>query len=69
MKNTGTSAGDIFYLFHRPRLWNERERKWMGYERKRGKLAEFNALLRGGPAERFSADRGATGDSPVGAVM
>src|SRR5687767_11714618 len=26
----------------------------MGYERKRGKLAEFNALLRSGPAECFS---------------
>jgi cyclic beta-1,2-glucan synthetase len=38
----------IFYLFHRPRLWNPFERVWMGYERKRGKLEQFNALLRGG---------------------
>jgi cyclic beta-1,2-glucan synthetase len=38
---------DIFYLFHRPRRWNAPETIWMGYERKRGKLAEFNALLRG----------------------
>src|SRR5581483_2907869 len=45
---------NIFYLFHRPRRWNEQERVWMGWERKRGKLAEFNALLRGGPADRFS---------------
>ena len=30
-----------FFLFHRPRLWNSRERRWMGYERKRGKLAEL----------------------------
>ncbi len=37
--------GDIFYLFHRPRRWNAREGVWMGFERKRGKLAEFNALL------------------------
>ena len=36
---------DIFYLFHRPRRWNAQEEVWMGYERKRGKLAEFNALL------------------------
>ena len=36
---------DIFYLFHRPRKWNERERKWMGEERKRGKLAALNNLL------------------------
>jgi cyclic beta-1,2-glucan synthetase len=42
-----------FYLFHRPRRWNAGEQRWMGYERKRGKLAEFNAVLRGGPVDRF----------------
>ncbi len=36
----------IFYLFHRPRLWNPQEHLWMGYERKRGKLSALNALLR-----------------------
>ena len=45
-------------LFHRPRRWNNTERVWMGYERKRGKLADLNWLLRGArPAsvsERFS---------------
>jgi len=45
---------DRFFLFHRPRRWNERERRWMGYERKRGKLSELNALLRGSGWERFS---------------
>ena len=44
----------IFYLFHRPRLWNPYERVWMGYERKRGKLEQFNALLRGGEQTAFS---------------
>ncbi len=39
---------DAFFLFHRPRRWNPRERIWMGYERKRGKLADLNAFLRGG---------------------
>lgn len=39
----GTSR---FYLFHRKRLWNPEESKWMGWERKRGKLHEFNRLLR-----------------------
>ena len=38
---------DIFFLFHRPRRWNAQLGVWMGYERKRGKLMEFNALLRG----------------------
>ncbi|HWA10844.1 MAG TPA: glucoamylase family protein [Opitutaceae bacterium] len=49
---------DIFFLFHRPRRWNEREGRWMGYERKRGKLAEFNAILRGGSLAPFSATEG-----------
>ncbi len=46
--------GDSFFLFHRPRRWNPQERVWMGYERKRGKLADLNALLRGGGHDRFS---------------
>ncbi len=47
------TAGDRFFLLHRARLWNPREGVWMGHERKRGKLADLNALLRGGP-DRFS---------------
>jgi cyclic beta-1,2-glucan synthetase len=46
--------GDAFFLFHRARSWNPRERLWMGYERKRGKLAALNALLRGGSSGRFA---------------
>jgi len=46
-------AGE-FFLFHRPRKWNAQEKVWMGYERKRGKLADLNWLLRGGPRENFS---------------
>ena len=45
---------DAFFLFHRPRRWNAQERIWMGYERKRGKLAELNSLLRGGAQDCFS---------------
>ena len=44
----------IFFLFHRPRVWNPYERTWMGYERKRGKLEQFNALLRGEAQAAFS---------------
>ncbi len=44
----------IFYLFHRPRRWNAVERVWMGYERKRGKLEQFNARLRGEALDAFS---------------
>ncbi|MGC2063103.1 MAG: glucoamylase family protein [Thermodesulfovibrionales bacterium] len=46
-KKYGSAKGDTFFLFHRPRLWNPREQIWMGYERKRGKLADLNSLLRG----------------------
>jgi len=48
-------AGDAFYLFLRPRRWNPCEGAWMGWERKRGKLAEFNRFVRGGSAGAFSS--------------
>ncbi|MBV9156571.1 MAG: hypothetical protein JO097_09940 [Acidobacteriaceae bacterium] len=35
-----------FYLFHRHRVYNPRQRAWMGWERKRGKLLDLNQLLR-----------------------
>ena len=54
-----------FFLFHRPRRWNSGEKLWMGYERKRGKLAEFNALLRGGSSECFSEIVGETSILPA----
>ncbi|WP_437193870.1 GH36-type glycosyl hydrolase domain-containing protein [Planctomicrobium sp. SH527] len=43
----GDDCNDRFYLFHRGRQWNEQEGVWMGYERKRGKLADLNATLQG----------------------
>ncbi|MGH7139275.1 MAG: glycosyltransferase family 2 protein, partial [Pirellulales bacterium] len=55
---------DAFYLFHRPRRWNAQEGIWMGYERKRGKLAALNALLRGGARNRFSQVVGDTSVLP-----
>jgi cyclic beta-1,2-glucan synthetase len=46
--NQSYSAGKPirFHLFHRRRQWCETEGKWIGWERKRGKLREFNRLLR-----------------------
>jgi hypothetical protein len=41
-----------FYHFHRHRVFNEVENTWMGWERKRGKLLDFNELLRG-EADKF----------------
>jgi cyclic beta-1,2-glucan synthetase len=45
---------EAFYLFHRPRRWNAQQGVWMGWERKRGKLAEFNRFVRGGADDAFS---------------
>ncbi len=45
-KKYGRDENDKFFLFHRPRKWNRFEKIWMGYERKRGKLGELNALLK-----------------------
>lgn len=44
----------IFHLLHRPRKWNPQEGVWMGEERKRGKLADFNRLVRTGATDAFS---------------
>jgi cyclic beta-1,2-glucan synthetase len=46
--------GDSFLLFQRPRLWNPGEHIWMGYERKRGKLAALNSLILEGSKTAFS---------------
>jgi cyclic beta-1,2-glucan synthetase len=48
-------AGDRFMLLHRRRIWNEGQQRWMGWERKRGKLHELNRLLRGDPDTTFIA--------------
>lgn len=45
---------DVFFLFHRPRLWNPKQKVWMGWERKRGKLAQFNKYLRGEAQDAFT---------------
>ncbi len=46
-------GGDQFFLFHRRRTWNPCEQKWMGYERKRGKLADLNDLVVSGRTDMF----------------
>ncbi|MGD0541023.1 MAG: glycosyltransferase family 2 protein, partial [Tepidisphaeraceae bacterium] len=48
-----------FFLFHRKRRWNAGENVWMGWERKRGKLEDFNGALRGEEG-RFDTIVGAT---------
>ena len=38
-------GADRFFLFHRQRVWSETEQRWMGWERKRGKIEELNRFL------------------------
>ena len=56
-------AGPRFLLLHRRRVWNESERRWIGWERKRGKLHELNRLLRGATDTTFM-DMGDAAPSP-----
>jgi cyclic beta-1,2-glucan synthetase len=51
-------AGARFLFLHRRRVFNAGEGVWMGWERKRGKLHEFNRLLRGATDTTFIAVEG-----------
>ncbi|PTR16589.1 cellobiose phosphorylase [Nitrosospira sp. Nsp2] len=62
--STKIDKRDAFFLFHRPRRWNPHEQLWMGYERKRGKLADLNTFLRGGGRDAFSVITGNTAVLP-----
>ncbi|MBN8548623.1 MAG: cyclic beta 1-2 glucan synthetase, partial [Deltaproteobacteria bacterium] len=42
-----------FFLLFRKRLWNPGEGRFMGWERKRGKISEFNRLLAGSDSTTF----------------
>src|ERR1019366_682743 len=59
-------GGERFLLLHRKRLWNQSEGKWMGWERKRGKLRELNQLLRGGTNTTFLPIGGRPAEAPAG---
>jgi len=43
----GLDGHTPFYLLHRFRAFNASEGRWIGWERKRGKLLDLNQLLRG----------------------
>ena len=60
------AGGQRFLLLHRRRLWNEQEGKWIGWERKRGKLHELNRLLRGATDTTYMAIDGHPPAVPVG---
>jgi cyclic beta-1,2-glucan glucanotransferase len=53
-----SGGSERFFLLHRARRWNEGEQRWMGWERKRGKLHELNRALRDATDTTFVAIRG-----------
>ncbi len=59
-------GGERFLLLHRRRLWNDKEGKWIGWERKRGKLHELNRLLRGAGDTTFLPINGRPPTVPQG---
>ena len=59
-------GGARFLLFHRGRRWNAGEQRWMGWERKRGKLEELNALLRGSTTTTFLPSAAPRSLAPAG---
>ncbi|WP_370125583.1 glycosyltransferase family 2 protein [Sinorhizobium fredii] len=54
----GQTGVGPFHLLHRPRRFNPSEGRWMGWERKRGKLEEFNRLILDGDTRGFSLREG-----------
>ncbi|MCK9861356.1 glucoamylase family protein [Paenibacillus sp. ATY16] len=51
-------SGTTFHYYQRARLWNPGEGKFMGWERKRGKLVEFVNLLRGSEDTSYAVTHG-----------
>jgi cyclic beta-1,2-glucan synthetase len=60
----GKSGSGPFHLLHREPRWNAAEQRFMGWERKRGKLDELNRLLRGDTHTTFARHVG----DPAGLV-
>ncbi len=59
------AGGSRFLLLHRRRVFNAGEGKWMGWERKRGKLHELNRLLRGADDTTFIPTAGRPPEVPA----
>ncbi|MBZ0162082.1 MAG: cellobiose phosphorylase [Notoacmeibacter sp.] len=54
----GEAGAGLFHLLHRPRRYNPAEGNWLGWERKRGKLEQFNEFVLGGSADAFEIREG-----------
>ena len=49
----GAGRAPRFLLIHRPRSWCQTQQRWLGWERKRGKLEQLMRLLATGSMEGF----------------
>lgn len=58
-------GGARFLLLHRRRVWSPSEQKWIGWERKRGKLQELNRFLRGAENTTFMTVGAAPQERPA----
>ncbi len=47
---------NIFHFLYRKRIYNEKQGKWLGYERKRGMINEFNTFLLFGEQGTFQVN-------------
>lgn len=54
----GQAGYEPFVLMHRHRVYNTGNGRWMGWERKRGKLEQFNRFVLGDPSTAFSVSVG-----------
>ena len=50
---TKGNTEEIFYFYHRRSIYNEVDKIWTGWERKRGALMEFNEMLLGSTTTSF----------------
>jgi cyclic beta-1,2-glucan synthetase len=50
----GSDGTGPFHMLHREPRWNPSEQRFMGWERKRGKLEELNRLLRGDTSTSYA---------------
>ncbi|WP_404477659.1 GH36-type glycosyl hydrolase domain-containing protein [Novosphingobium sp. BL-52-GroH] len=54
----GIAGNGPFHMLHRPRLFNPAQSVWMGWERKRGKLEQFNGYILRGDLSPFPLTAG-----------
>ncbi len=66
LNETYAGDGEIFYFFHRKRQYNPSNQVWIGWERKRGAIMEFNELMQGASDTSFIC--ASSGTPPFGKI-